>query len=53
LEESKRKIKRKIPDQRSEESKRKTYRKVIGPNNVRMMYGIVTSKKSKTKETMN
>ena len=45
----KRKRKRKTPDQRSKESKRKIYRKVVGPENVCMMYGIVTSKKKQKK----
>ena len=39
--------KRKFPDQRSEESKSKIYRKVVGLGNVWIMYKIVTSKREK------
>ena len=49
--EEKQKKKKKIPDQTSKESKREIYRKVVGPNNVWIMYRVVTSKK-KRKETM-
>ena len=41
------KRKKKVSDQRLEESKRKTYRNVVWPNNVWIMYGIVTSKNEK------
>ena len=43
----KEKGKEKYSNQRSEERKREIYRKVVGPDNVWIMYRFVTSKKEK------